>query len=68
MNIEENPIFIRVCNSFPGFTTEQKLLLTAVIQQEILWNYLSNSSDIQKDRIDAIDTYNYVKDKINKDE
>ncbi len=68
MIIDKNYIFVRISNSFPGFTLEEKLLLTAVIQQEIIWNDLSKSNDIQKERIEKIDNYNYVKEKIVKED
>lgn len=62
----ENSIFIRIDNSFPKFTLEQKLLLVAIIQQEIIWSDLSKGSDIQKDRITQIENYDYVKNKLDK--
>jgi len=62
----ENSIFIRIDNSFPKFTLEQKLLLVAIIQQEIIWSDLSKGSDIHKDRITKIENYDYVKNKLDK--
>jgi hypothetical protein len=45
---------------------EQKLLLVAIIQQEIIWSDLSKGSDIHKDRITQIENYDYVKNKLDK--